>query len=133
MSENNEVPEVPEVLEVQEVPEVSEVSNVPEVLDVPEVQEVPRVTDMLRTTKKDLTMAEIQMINHLSESKINKNDMEKDDITPIGLYDELDEEYINQAKEEALKNLVKRDDFNQEKNLRKDILTVMNQNYCVVS
>lgn len=91
-----------------------------------------KVVDLLNTPGS-LTSVEAQIVEVITEGKKIKKDIENDNIHPIGLFDDLSPDDFAFAISEARKNLEERDDFNEIKNLEKDILTVPDQNFCVVS
>jgi hypothetical protein len=99
---------------------------------VSEITILPRVTDLLETSEH-LTRAETQIVSAITEGKRIKEDIQNDNVKPIGLYEDLSQEDYDFAIAEARKNLLERDDFNEIKNLEKDTLVVPDQNYCVVS
>ena len=93
----------------------------------------PGVIDLLKTDPKQLTSYETEMVNTISNAKIKQESVENDTIQPIGLHDDLNSQDYEIAMDEAKKELVKKDAYNIIKNLEKDLLTVTDQNYCVVS
>lgn len=99
--------------------------------DIPILPE--NVIDLLKSDPLQLTKAEAEMVGSISNAKSKKEEIDNDNINPIGLYGDLSEEDYNYAIQEAKKQLIAKDAFNQEKNLEKDLLSVDNQNYCVVS
>jgi Family of unknown function (DUF5832) len=96
-----------------------------------EESEENKVIDSLKYT--DVSKAELDMIDKLTTAKSLKKVIEEDDIKPIGLNDELPEDEYIKAVELTREIMTKRNDFDIEKNLRKDILTIPGQKYCVVS
>jgi len=97
----------------------------------PDVEAPPPTHTQAPPTK--LTKAEAEMIDRIESGKKIKEDIFNDKVQPIGLYDELTPEDYASAVEEARKNLLERDDFNVDKNLERDLLTVPDQNFCVVT
>jgi hypothetical protein len=102
--------------------------------DLDDVPVLPNeVFDLLKSDPLQLTKAEAVMVGEISNAKSKQAEIENDTVQPVGLYEELSEEDYNAAMEEVRKQLIASDAFNQEKNLEKDLLTVPDQNFCVVS
>jgi hypothetical protein len=91
------------------------------------------VDDLLKSDPLQLTKAEAVMVGAIANAKSKQEEIENDHVQPIGLYGELSPEDYAAAMEEVRKQLIANDVFNQEKNLEKDLLTVPDQNFCVVS
>lgn len=91
------------------------------------------VIDLLKTDPLQLTKAEAVMVGSISNAKSKQEEIEQDQVQPIGLYEELSPEDYAAAMEEVRKQLIEKDAFNEIKNLEKDLLTVADQNFCVVS
>lgn len=92
-----------------------------------------QVDDLLTSDPQKLTRVEAMMVHAISDAKSKKEEIENDTVQPIGLYGELSQEDYDFAIKEAHRILTERDDFNEIKNLEKDILTLPEQNYCVVN
>ena len=73
------------------------------------------------------------MVHSISDAKSKQDEIENDTVQPVGLYEDLSQEDYDHAIKEAHKILTDRDAFNEEKNLEKDLLTLPEQNYCVVN
>jgi hypothetical protein len=91
------------------------------------------IVDMLNTDPLLLTKSEAEMVGVISNAKSKQEEIEQDQVQPIGLYEELSPEDYATAMKEVKKQLIEKDAFNEVKNLEKDMLTVADQNYCVVS
>jgi hypothetical protein len=91
------------------------------------------VDDLLTSDPLQLTKAEAVMVGSIANAKSKQEEIENDQVQPIGLYEELSPEDYAATMEEVRKQLIANDVFNEEKNLEKDLLTVPDQNFCVVS
>ena len=108
---------------------------VPEQNDINEKASSDRnpVDDLLRSDPLKLTQVEAMMVHSISDAKSKQDEIENDTVQPVGLYEDLSQEDYDHAIKEAHKILTDRDAFNEEKNLEKALLTLPEQNYCVVN
>lgn len=89
--------------------------------------------DLLESDRTQLTPEEIEMIENISSAKKERENIDNDDIKPIGLYEDLSEELKEEARAAAKRILCDKGVYSIEKNLMKDLLRIDGQNFCVVS
>ena len=134
MSEDTEtIPVLPDEayqtsVDITQVPNETAPEHIPN-----EDRPPPQVDDLLRSDPQKLTQVEAMMVHAISDAKSKQEEIENDTVQPIGLYGDLSQEDYDYAIKEAHRILTERDDFNEIKNLEKDLLTLPDQNYCVVN